>query len=70
MWAWDATRRMWCCKWDGREDRNPGREHVCERVPVEVIPCVIKMSAASMAVDCVDRMSSCASDLVVPMMQS
>ncbi len=51
---WDATRRMWCCKWSGIVETNPGREHVCERVPVEVMPCEIKMSAASMALDCVE----------------
>ena len=49
---------------------NSGLERACERESVEVTPCVIKTSATSVAAVCMDRMSRCASDLVVPIMQS
>ena len=49
---------MWCCRWDGKVRLNPGREPVCTRVSMEVMPCVIRVSAISKAVDWVDRMMS------------
>ena len=33
--------------WDGKERLNPGREPFCTRVSMEVMPCVMRVSAMS-----------------------